>query len=248
MMVSRLFLMTCALTCGLGLAGCSSESANVPKLPPAERYRAMVEDFDTKNADLLAQLDQAQQKRDLASVNELRDSIVRLRAESTKLAMSVAAETDDDDLAARALTWVAKHNQRNQWAAKALEIIRAQHLDSPLIGDALSDFVDVETLESLVEYSPHPDIKTIAKYFLATRQHNQDVAEELLTNIERESPDVVYRGKAMAEIVKSPLKHLRYLRVGKTAMDIVAEDIDGKEFKLSDYRGKVVMLDFWADW
>jgi cytochrome oxidase Cu insertion factor (SCO1/SenC/PrrC family) len=31
----------------------------------------------------------------------------------------------------------------------------------------------------------------------------------------------------------------------KPAPDIVATDQDGKEFKLSDYRGKVVLLDFW---
>jgi predicted Zn finger-like uncharacterized protein len=38
------------------------------------------------------------------------------------------------------------------------------------------------------------------------------------------------------------------LAVGNLAMDIDAEDIDGKQFKLSDYRGKVVVLDFWGNW
>jgi peroxiredoxin len=36
--------------------------------------------------------------------------------------------------------------------------------------------------------------------------------------------------------------------VGDTAMEIRGEDIDGKKFKLSDYRGKVVVLDFWGNW
>lgn len=36
--------------------------------------------------------------------------------------------------------------------------------------------------------------------------------------------------------------------VGKLAPEIVGEDIDGKPMKLSDYRGKVVMLDFWGNW
>ncbi|HMC67040.1 MAG TPA: TlpA disulfide reductase family protein [Gemmataceae bacterium] len=35
---------------------------------------------------------------------------------------------------------------------------------------------------------------------------------------------------------------------GDTAPDIEGVDIDGKPLKLSDYRGKVVLLDFWADW
>ncbi len=38
------------------------------------------------------------------------------------------------------------------------------------------------------------------------------------------------------------------LAVGKVAPEIVGEDVDGKKFKLSDYRGKVVVLDFWGDW
>ena len=36
--------------------------------------------------------------------------------------------------------------------------------------------------------------------------------------------------------------------VGEIAPDIVGKDLDGVQFKLSDYRGKVVMLDFWGDW
>jgi len=38
------------------------------------------------------------------------------------------------------------------------------------------------------------------------------------------------------------------LAVGNYAPDIEGTDLDGNAFKLSDYRGKVVMLDFWGDW
>jgi hypothetical protein len=38
------------------------------------------------------------------------------------------------------------------------------------------------------------------------------------------------------------------LGIGNLAMEIEAEDIDGQTFKLSDYRGKVVVLDFWGHW
>lgn len=36
--------------------------------------------------------------------------------------------------------------------------------------------------------------------------------------------------------------------IGMTAPDIAGIDLDGVAFKLSDYRGKVVFLDFWGDW
>jgi hypothetical protein len=32
------------------------------------------------------------------------------------------------------------------------------------------------------------------------------------------------------------------------APEIAGEDLDGVPFRLSDYRGKVVLLDFWGDW
>ena len=36
--------------------------------------------------------------------------------------------------------------------------------------------------------------------------------------------------------------------VGQLAPEIEGVDLEGTEFKLSDYRGKVVMLDFYGDW
>ena len=43
------------------------------------------------------------------------------------------------------------------------------------------------------------------------------------------------------------LFEIRHLTVGKQAPDIEGEDQDGKQFKLSDYRGKVVLLYFWSE-
>jgi hypothetical protein len=53
-------------------------------------------------------------------------------------------------------------------------------------------------------------------------------------------------GDIVAERAKAELFDLRNLRVGKQAPDIEGVDQDGKRFKLSDYRGKVVLLDFWS--
>jgi len=44
------------------------------------------------------------------------------------------------------------------------------------------------------------------------------------------------------------LCEIRHLAVGKEAPDIEGEDQDGKQFKLSDYRGKVVLLYFWSEY
>jgi thiol-disulfide isomerase/thioredoxin len=44
------------------------------------------------------------------------------------------------------------------------------------------------------------------------------------------------------------LYECRHLEPGIVAPEIEGEDIDGRKFKLSEYRGRVVVLDFWASW
>ena len=52
----------------------------------------------------------------------------------------------------------------------------------------------------------------------------------------------------LGELAGRELFQMRYLQPGQAAPDIVGEDIDGKPMKLSDFRGKVILLDFWATW
>ena len=46
----------------------------------------------------------------------------------------------------------------------------------------------------------------------------------------------------------SPLAQVGGPRVGTVAPDIEGFDFEGQRFKLSDYRGKVVVVTFWASW
>ena len=52
----------------------------------------------------------------------------------------------------------------------------------------------------------------------------------------------------LGEMAKAELYEINHLSVGKAAPEIEGEDIDGNKLKLSDYRGKVVVLSFWASW
>jgi hypothetical protein len=47
---------------------------------------------------------------------------------------------------------------------------------------------------------------------------------------------------------KGELFELKHLAIGMVVPEVEGEDADGKTFKLSDYRGKVVLLDFWGNW
>lgn len=54
-------------------------------------------------------------------------------------------------------------------------------------------------------------------------------------------------GKRAAKALAG-VKNLGNLVVGKVAPEIRGKDLDGKPMKLSDFRGKVVLVDFWATW
>jgi peroxiredoxin len=51
-----------------------------------------------------------------------------------------------------------------------------------------------------------------------------------------------------AALVSGPRRVVSALSVGKSAPEIVGRDLEGRQFKLSDYRSKVVLLVFTADW
>ena len=56
------------------------------------------------------------------------------------------------------------------------------------------------------------------------------------------------RPTASAASTPAPTATKTGLAIGETAPEIFGADIDNVEFKLSDYRGKVVVIDFWGNW
>ena len=63
-----------------------------------------------------------------------------------------------------------------------------------------------------------------------------------------EYADVKFRSGSVGETAKAGLYETRHLNVGRVAPDIEGRDQNGKQFKLSDYRGKVVLLYFWSEY
>ena len=55
-------------------------------------------------------------------------------------------------------------------------------------------------------------------------------------------------GRTYKEWVANRIRIIESLKIGNLAPEITGQDLDGVAFKLSDYRGKVVMLDFWGYW
>jgi S1-C subfamily serine protease/thiol-disulfide isomerase/thioredoxin len=53
---------------------------------------------------------------------------------------------------------------------------------------------------------------------------------------------------SLREMAGPMLREAKLLSVGRTAANITGKDSSGQPFQLTDYRGKVVLLDFWVDW
>ena len=63
-----------------------------------------------------------------------------------------------------------------------------------------------------------------------------------------EHADLIINGRNVTKSIKAKREAEEKLAIGKVAPEIIGKDVDGKEMKLSDYRGKIVVLDFWGDW
>jgi thiol-disulfide isomerase/thioredoxin len=81
-----------------------------------------------------------------------------------------------------------------------------------------------------------------------TKTQNQELSQLLRQLIEKYGDLPYKRGKTFGEVATSELFEHENLQVGQVAPDIEGKDLDGIPFRLSDYRGKVVMLDFWGHW
>ena len=76
-------------------------------------------------------------------------------------------------------------------------------------------------------------------------------AKALIEKAVNESPDAKIGSKKVGEIAKSELENLNavtLVSVGKPAPEVESITLEGKKVKLSDYKGKVVLLDIWATW
>jgi hypothetical protein len=108
---------------------------------------------------------------------------------------------------------------------------------STLQGDALKEFEDEHQPEDLALFRSVDADKTAKE------------VEELLVLVKDRYADVdAPYGGTLGDRAGGDLFEIRFLAIGKVAPDIEGEGIDGRPLKLSDFKGKVVVLDFWGNW
>jgi hypothetical protein len=108
-------------------------------------------------------------------------------------------------------------------------------------------------LLTIAKRAPHRKVQAAAIYTLARTLNDMAKAErtiipegrplQLLSQVRKDYKDTEYATKA-----ENAIFEIEHLAIGKVAPDFDAADQNGRQFRLSDYRGKVVVLDFWGFW
>ena len=80
-----------------------------------------------------------------------------------------------------------------------------------------------------------------------TKEAIEEEITSLYKSVINDYGDLPYGRGTLGEVAEKQLFMLN-LQIGKVAPDIEGTDLDEVDFKLSDYRGKVVVIDFWGDW
>lgn len=79
-------------------------------------------------------------------------------------------------------------------------------------------------------------------------EHAANRIAALLEEVIDSNPQVPYVGKPLVEWAKQDLFEIQHLETGCRSPVIDGRDSNGKSFRLSDYRGNVVVVTFWAAW
>jgi hypothetical protein len=196
-----------------------------------------------------------------------RFNMTRLSDDSIMEAIYKRVEKEEKEPAAgELLSWLAMNGIRSPIGQKATSRLIEKFPDHPgierlcmMLGQGFVPNAD-ETLKLIMEKATKERVKAaaalgIAKALATKSDQLGDKPEELektAAEAEKYFTMVIDQygkdNEALKSTAEKELKSFRTFRVGKEAPDIKASDLDEKEFKLTDYRGKVVLLDFWGNW
>jgi peroxiredoxin/tetratricopeptide (TPR) repeat protein len=153
---------------------------------------------------------------------------------------------------------------------RALEVLQRDHLAKPDLDEvcrrlALTSDPDCDRVLTTIFEKHHLErMRGAAALALAISRSRQaqrwrptnatlaamltSQAEEKFRLVMTRFPGIPLGTSTMGAIAGRYLRDMLYLNIGAVAQEIDGEDLEGKRLKLSDQRGKVVVLDFWANW
>lgn len=181
------------------------------------------------------------------------------KAEKTTSALQALIDADPKSLSSlEALTWISATTRGAGLTEKNYATLTENFLNHQEIGKLVTSLASTKTDEALAflatvsEKSESKDIRGMALYANAVSiERKRSKAAEydaLVAKIIADHPDLEIRGRKIASSLKVKQEAAAKFAIGNQAPEIIGKDADGNEMKLSDYKGKVVVLDFWGDW
>jgi RNA polymerase sigma factor (sigma-70 family) len=176
--------------------------------------------------------------------------------------LTLVNEDPKSPFAREAATWIILNTPAGPEVEQAAEVILREHVASSNLASLCQGLVGLrppcaeKLLRAVLERNPNAQMKGQACFALASLLKNQAdegagqpaaaQAEQLFQRVISDFAEVKPDGQKLADLAEHELSELRCLGVGKEAPEIQGEDLDGRRMKLSDYRGKVVVLTFWG--
>ena len=238
----------------------AKEEEEEKELTPMEKFRKLSSGFVKQRGEFLTKLRKAktrEERMEFAKNNAYPNANLLVDD------MMEIAASEDKAASFQALTWVMSNIRTPAIKRDAMESLLENHLENKRIGSTTRTMTRSRRSAEIDEYlttirdkSPHEKVRANAAVAYANyRKSNVSTDKEELEEVAKlfedaveEFKDVKLPGGSIEEIVEAPLFELKNLQIGMQAPNIQGEDVDGVEFELKDYLGKVVVIDFWGDW
>ncbi len=231
---------------------------------PAQKLEQVKTSFEERRNAIYKELRAAESDEDRAGLFEELKAIQKQAVLDMRALAEAAAGTE---VAAEAWTFVlgnAPDIGNNELAGKAFDTLLSQHLTSPVWQGLSGMFAYVadgtlsaekfeKGMTTLMEKSPQKGVQAGAMFALGkVWAERADLGKEaegkaLLKRVLKDYAGVKEAADSVAE-AEGTLFALENLKVGMPCPDFEASDENGVKFKLSEYKGKVVLIDFWGFW
>ncbi|WP_319609417.1 hypothetical protein [Oceaniferula marina] len=254
---------TVALICGSAALLQAQESVPATPLVPAaqaepskesakKQIEAITSAFDKEVKAFYAELRKVKDR-------DKRNELFKERPDSKASVGQILALVKQDPKAEGVedgLAWSVRR-ARPQQSQEILELLLTHYKDSKVLGSLAQNYGrswgehGIKELRLIADKAGSEKVRQGAMYYLGSKLGRQEATKkeglEVMKKLQQ-TPGLAESNPRLFEQVKGEIFVAENLSVGCKAPDIVGKDQDDKEFKLSDYKGQVVLLDFWGIW
>jgi len=260
--MKQLIYMALALTCVLPLSGRCGVTQD-GDLSASERFEALTDEVDAAYSTWMValgeQAEEAEQKGEELPASAYTPPLKQFVPKFVAGAEDYA-ETDD---AIPFLSWLVRQGMEVDRDAgkQAFVTLIDSHVNArsfrrlaTLLPDLPTYFNEKETSSLLAKVEQNSSNATVRAWAVLARLSdtlaNSKIGSEAYEAAKKElrAAMVGVDNRHLTSEVGRRIDVRERFSIGMVAPEIEGIDLDGQEFKLSDYKGKVVFLDFWGDW